>query len=419
MEDDYIVKRRDNCCLCQSGNLQLVLQLASTPIGDNYLTKSQLNKSQEIYPMRLALCSACGHLQLLDIVNPKIIYKDYIYKTSSSITLDNHFKDYAEDTIKRINIPENSFIVDIGSNEGILLKHFKNNNMRVLGVDPAAHIAKRATEQGIPTISSFFNPEVAQKIKQEYGQADVITANNVFANIDNLDEIISAIKILLSPEGIFIMESGYSVDTIEKTIFDNIHHEHLSYFSVEPLIIFFRKHRMKLIDVLHTTAKGGSIRVFVQLTQGLYQKKHSVDHHLNIEYQSRIRDPAIFDEFKIRIEKEKRRLQTVLKDLKKQGKLVVGYGAAIGSSQLIYNFEIGPYIDYIVDDNHSKQGLFSPGLHIPVYHPDEIYKRKSDFIIILAWRYSKPIIKKHQKYINNGGEFIIPFSNPDYEEAYF
>ena len=419
MEDDYIVKRRDNCRLCQSRDLQLVLQLAQTPIGDDYLTKNQLNKVQEIYPMSLVLCSACGHLQLLDIVNPKIIYKDYIYKTSSSITLDNHFKDYAEDAIKRVNISENSFVVDIGSNEGILIKHFKNNKMRILGVDPAVHIAKRATEQGIPTISSFFNPEVAQKIKQEYDQADIITANNVFANIDNLDEIVDAVKILLSPKGIFIMESGYAVDTIEKTIFDNIHHEHLSYFSVEPLIIFFRKHKMKLIDVLHTTAKGGSIRLFVQLTQGLYQKKRSVDHHLSIEYQSMIRDPTIFAEFKIRIDKEKQRLQTILKNLKKQGKSVIGYGAAIGSTQLIYNFEIGPYVDFLVDDNPSKQGLFSPGFHIPVYHQDEIYRKKPDFIIILSWRYAKPIIKKHQKYIDNGGEFIIPFSNPDYEEAYF
>ncbi len=419
MEENDAFKRRNTCRLCHNQNLQLVLQLAPTPIGDDYISKDQLNKNQDSYPIDLALCSNCGHLQLFDIVNPKIIYKDYIYTSSSSITLEKHFRAYALDVMNRINLPENSLIIDIGSNEGILLKYFKEKNMKVLGIDPAKHIAQIANENGIKTIASFFSPELANKIKNEYGPAKIITANNVFANVDDVDQMVEGIRSLLDPDGIFVLETGYSVDTIQKNIFDNIHHEHLSYFSVKPLKSFFLKHRMEVIDINHVSTKGGSIRVYLQHENGSKNISDSVNNFIKHEENIGIDKPKIFKSLAEKINSERNRLLELLKDLKNTNKIVVGYGAAIGSTQMIYNLDLDKYIDFIVDDNPLRCNLFTPGHHIPVYSSNEIYKKNPDCIIILAWRYAKPIIQKHKKYLEKGGKFLIPFSNPDYEEDFF
>lgn len=402
------INRRTNCRMCGSSNLTLVYQLAPTPIGDAYVTTDQLNISQESYPIDMFLCSDCGLAQLLDIIAPEVLYSNYIYMTSSSSEMQEHFPKYANQVIESIKPAPGALIVDIGSNDGTLLRQFKNHGLHVLGVEPAHEIAQTATENGVNTIPGFFTPALALQIKQEYGPASIITANNVFANVDDLISLTEGIRSLLAPNGVFVFESFYLADVIENMVFDFIYHEHLSAFSVAPVQCFFQHMGMQLIDVQRIPTKGGSLRYTIQLTGGPRAVSLSVASMLNFEESFGLYHPETFKAFLIKIDGLKQLTMSHLKKLKNEGKTIAGYGASITGTTLIYHFGIGQYLDYLIDDNPAKQGRFSPGLHIPVYHPQLLYERKPDYVVILAWRYADAIIQKHIEFIKQGGKFIVP-----------
>lgn len=224
--------RRDTCRLCGGKNLESVIKFENTPIGDAYVTEEHLDKKQEVFPVEVFLCRDCGHAQLLDVVDSEAIYREYLYKTSISLGLVEHFRKGVDSILDYVKPEKGAFVVDIGSNDGSVLQAFKNKGMRVLGVDPAKEIAKKATEKGIKTIPEIFNLKLAKDINNKYGQAQIIITNNTFANIDDLDDVMAGIKEILAPNGVFVVETGYALDLLQKIVFDNIYHEHLSYFSV-------------------------------------------------------------------------------------------------------------------------------------------------------------------------------------------
>ena len=256
--------RRKTCRLCGSRDLKLVLRLAKSTLPDSYETTPHKAKSQYLYPHDMLLCQKCGNTQLSIVVDPKIVYKNYLYKTVTSLKLVDHFKQYASDVISELNLKKGYLVVDLGSNDGSLLFAFKKYGMRVLGIDPAEKIAKEATENGIPTLPRFFSVKLAEKIANKYGQATVITANNTFANIDDLDEFAKGVAKLLSPDGVFYIETFYLLDLMKNMIFDSIYHEHMEYFTAKPLQTFFKKHELQLIDVVRVPTKGGSVRLKFQ-----------------------------------------------------------------------------------------------------------------------------------------------------------
>jgi SAM-dependent methyltransferase len=354
------------------------------------------------------LCRDCGLAQLLDVIAPEILYGDYIYLTGSSSEMTLHFHLYAKEVIKRIKPQPGALVVDIGSNDGSLLREFKSANLHVIGVEPAQDIAKKATEEGMKTINGFFTPELARGIKREYGSASIITANNVFANIDDLISIAEGIKSLMAPDGVFIFESFYLADVIENRVFDFIYHEHLSAFSVKPAQRFFENLGMQLIDVLRVPTKGGSLRYTVQLAGGPRKISPSVKSLLDYEEKMGLYRPELFRKFLDNIDDLKQLTLASLEKIKSEGKTIAGYGASITGTTLIYHFGIGEYLDYLVDDNPAKQGRFSPGLHIPVYPSEILKERKPDYVVILAWRFAEPIVKKHQSFLKRGGTFIVP-----------
>lgn len=399
--------RRDNCRSCGKKDLELVIKNEPTPLGEEYIKEK---KPQEYYPVDVFLCKDCNLLQLLDVVDPERLYRDYFYVTSLSLGLVNHFDDYAESVINKLRIPEKSFFLDIGSNDGVLLTSLKKRGMHILGVDPATEIAKKATESGLETIPDFFTLELASKIKKGHGKASVITSNNLLANIDNLDELIEGVKNLLTDDGVYIVEAAYSLDVIQNTIIDNIYHEHLSYFSANSFKNFFNSHGMELIDIERTHMKGGSLRAFAQLKKGLRRKSASVEELITLEKSFGLYGSEIYKKFDERVHNEKKRLVSILKKFKSEKKTIAGYGASVGATVLLHNLGIGKDIDFIVDDYKPKQHLYSPGFHIPTFPSEEIYIKKPDCIVNLAWRYAESIINKHKAYKNNGGEFITPFS---------
>lgn len=399
---------RDTCRLCGSKNLENVLPLTPTALCDAYVAADRLKEPQDIYPLELFLCLDCGYAHLPYVVDPKIIYLDYIYVTTSSLGLVDHFKKYADRVVSHIKPREDSQVVDIGSNDGTLLGFFKNHGMRVLGIEPAKVIAQEATARGIETIPEFFNVDLAQKIKNKYGQSVIITINNLFANIDDLEELAKSISILLAPGGFLIIESSYLGDMIKNMVFDFIYHEHLSYLSVRPLIKFFRRFNMELIDVERVPTKGGSLRYYFQLNGALGDVLSSVKEIAAYEEKIGLGRPEIFKSFREKIDSLKSQLNNQLKQLKRQNKTIAGYGGSATTTTLLYHFGLEKTLDYIIDDNPAKQNTFSPGYHIPVLPPRVLYQRNPEYILILAWRYAQDIMKKHDDFLRHGGHFIIP-----------
>lgn len=403
------LRRRARCRMCDSSQLELALPMKPTPIADAYVAATRLGQPQEIYPLDLYLCLECGHVQNLDIVNPEILFRDYLFTTSSSSSLVEHFRHYAGDVTSQFGIRPRSLVVEIGSNDGSLLRFFKDQDMQVLGVDPACEIARQATESGVPTLPEFFGSAIASSIRARHGPASVIAANNVFAHADDLADIVKGVRELLADDGIFVFEVSYMVDIIDKFLFDTVYHEHVSYHSISPLARFFKRLDMQLFDVRRIASKGGSIRGFAQrVPEGKRRQTLAVAELIALETERGLGSLAPYREYEGWINARKKALATFLDREIAAGALVAGYGASTTTTTLMWNFELTRKLAFIVDDNPHKHGLFSPGVHIPVVPSDELYVRRPDCVIVLAWNYAEPIIKRHQRFLAEGGKFIVP-----------
>lgn len=403
------VIHRDTCRLCGSKSLELVLPIRPSAIGDAFVPAARLNEKQGVYSLDTYLCRDCGHLQNIDIVNPDILFRDYIYRTSISLGLVEHFRKYAASVIEKIGVPKDALVVEIGSNDGSLLKAFKSHGLRVVGVDPARTIANAATSEGISTLPEFFSSAIAEKICAEQGHAAVLCANNVFAHIDDMSDIVAGIRKLLAPDGVFVFEVSYILDMIDNMVFDTIYHEHVSHHALTPLEKFFNRFDMSLFDVEKQQSKGGSIRGFAQpLSTGKRPKSPKLLDMYKDEERRKIRDAKIYRDFYDAIELRKKETLRIVDDVIANGGVVAAYGASTTTTTLLYHFELESRIKFIVDDNEIKHGMFSPGAHIPVLPSSAMITRKPDLVIILAWVYFDPIVKRNQKYLDQGGKFLIP-----------
>lgn len=401
--------RRTTCRLCHSPNLELVLSLTPTPPANAFITAADLDKSEERFPLDVFFCNDCAHVQLLDIVDPSVLFKNYVYVSGTSPVFVNHFKNYAAEMIQKYKLGKGSFVVEIGSNDGTLLSFFKSAGMTVLGIDPAESIAREATQKGINTLPTFFTSGLAETIKREHGPADLIVANNVFAHADDLHDIVKGIRTLLKPNGVYVFEVSYLVDVYESTLFDTIYHEHVCYHSVKPLRAFFKANGMELIAAQSIDTHGGSLRATAQLAGGPHPVDPSVDKFIRREEGLRLDKPETLKGFSAKINKLRDELNALLRKLKRDGKRIAAFGAPAKATTLMLHFGIGPeFVDFIVDDSPLKQGLYSPGFHIPVVPSTEIYNRKPNYLVILAWNFAEPIIAKHSKFQQGGGHFIIP-----------
>lgn len=407
MTEDCI--RRTTCRLCGSDNLQLVLQLAVTPVGDAYVTVDRLEEEQKTYPNDLFLCLDCSHAQLLDVIDPDILYGNFTYTTGISLGLAEHFEQYSCDVAARCHLPQQSLVIDIGSNDGTLLGYFKGQGHQVLGVDPARRIAESATARGIETLPAYFTAELARRIREQRGPAALITTNNTFANIDDLGDMMEGVRELLAPDGVLVMETGYVVEQVINGVFDNIYHEHISYFALTPLLKFFPKHGFKIFDVQTVETKGGSIRCYIQLDRGVRPESASLQRIAEDEKAKGFTGPAPYLELAGKIADAGRKLKVFLDEIKSGGASIAGFGASVGVTTLLYEFGLESYVDFLVDDNPLKHNTYSPGHHIPVYSPEALGKLKPDYLLILPWRYAAPIMARHRSYAEQGGRFICPW----------
>ena len=400
---------RDTCRLCESGDVELVLPLAPSAIADAFVPGERLDEPQEAYPLDVYLCRSCGHVQLLDVLDPEALFANYIYTTQGSPGLQEHFAAYADELVERTGDPARRPAVDIGSNDGSLLRLLQAKGFTVHGVDPARDIAARASDSGIPTTAAFFDRDVAARLRDEHGPAAVITANNVFAHADDLGGIASGIADLLAPDGMFVFEVSYLLDTVQNMVFDYVYHEHLAYHAVKPMRSFLARHGMELFDVRRIPTKGGSIRGFAQLAGGPRVATGAPGALVAEEDAAGLDDPDTYSGWAERIDAARAETRRVLADAVRDGARIAGFGASATGTTLMHHFGLDDFVTLIVDDNPDRQGLYSPGHHVPVVSPDVLYEDDGpSHTVVLAWRFAEPIARNHAGYLERGGTFVVP-----------
>lgn len=401
--------RRDYCQLCGSKALTLILSLAPTPPANAFVPASALSETQERFPLDVFHCEECHHTQLTDVVDPAVLFENYVYVSGTSPSFVRHFEDYANTVIDRFSPSSESLIVDIGSNDGTLLNFFKKAGHEVLGIDPAKEIAANATAQGIETLPRFFTPALAREIVESRGPASVVAANNVFAHADDLLSIAQGIEELLAPDGVFVFEVSYLVDVFEDVLFDTIYHEHMAYHAVGPLVRFFERAGLEFFAASRIPSHGGSLRGFVQRRGGPHAADGTVDDLIAAERALKLDSSETLRDFGARIDKLGKTFNGVLEELIASGKTIAGYGAPAKATTLMYHFGIEPgVLKFIVDDSPLKQGLYSPGLHVPIVSSDVLLDQMPDVLVILAWNFADVIMEKNTAFQENGGRFLIP-----------
>ncbi|MGH7141428.1 MAG: methyltransferase domain-containing protein [Minisyncoccia bacterium] len=391
------------CRICGSENLVKVLDLGTMPPANAYLRKEDLGKPEPEYPLALYFCRECSLAQLLDVVSPEILFKNYHFLTGASQPSVEHFCAYAG-RIKTFLVKKTDLVVDIGGNDGVLLSFLKDH-ARVLNVDPADNLAKLSEEKGIPFHPAFFSFHVAQDIIGKYGHAKVVTANNVFAHVDALRDAFAGVAELIGEHGVFIFEVHWAKHLVETGCFDQIYHEHLCFHSLHALKRLTELSGMQIFDVEIVPMQGQSLRVYAAKNRAA---EPSVDRVLAVEKVAGLTQEDGFQAFAEEVRENKRTLLELLRKLKGEGKKIVGYGApAKGNTHLNY-YGLGPEtFDYLTDTTPLKQGLYSPGTHIPIVSPEQLYAATPDYALVLAWNFVDTILKKEQPLREKGMKFIL------------
>jgi hypothetical protein len=398
------------CRLCNYKKGFKFLDLGYHPPSDQFLKQEDIYNSVTYYPLEVYSCLKCGFKQLGYVVDPKILYqKNYPYESSITKAGKDHYLLFAKSVISRFNLKKKDLIIDIGSNVGTLLSGFKKYHLNVLGVEPAPNICKIAIKNNIPTLNSFFDNKVTKNINSEYKQPKIITATNVFAHVDNLKLFVKNIKKLLDKKkGVFIIESPHFYYLLKNLEYDTVYHEHLSYLTIKPLIIFFKKFNMEIIDVEKKDIHGGSVRIYVSIC-GNYKINSNVKNFSRLEDDKMLNSKKILTDFSNKVKKNRINLVSFLNKLVKKKKKIIAISApAKGMTLLNYCKIDSDYLSFATEKSRIKQGLFTPGTKLPIFSDTKILKSKPDYALLLAWNFSNEIIRNNITFLKNGGKFIIP-----------
>ena len=399
-----------SCRFSGKENLRTFVDLGMSPLANSYLTKEQLNHAEKFYPLHAYVSEDYLLVQLEKFESPEEIFGDYAYFSSYSDSWLRHAKAYTDLMIKRFGFDRNSQVMEIASNDGYLLQYFQEKDIPVLGIEPAANVAKAAQEIGIPTLVKFFGVQTAKELVAQGKQADLLLGNNVLAHVPDLNDFVAGMKIVLKPNGILTMEFPHLFQLIEQNQFDTIYHEHFSYFSFLTVEKIFAAHGLTLFDVEELPTHGGSLRIYGRheeveeppLSERVIQLKAK-------EIEAGMDRLETYLTFGEKVKETKRKLLSFLIDAKNQNKSIVGYGApAKGNTLLNYCGIRTDFLDYTVDRSPHKQGLFLPGTHIPILHPDNIQETKPDYLLILPWNLKEEIMEQMAFIREWDGKFVVP-----------
>jgi SAM-dependent methyltransferase len=401
------------CRACGYCGLHLILSLGHTPLANALLTHDQLQLPEPVFPLELAFCPECSLVQILETIPPETMFCSYPYFSSFSDTTVRNAETIAERLIGTRQLGGSNLVLEIASNDGYLLQFYKRAGIPVLGIEPASNVALVAEkERGIPTLREFFGVDLAQRLQREGYRADVIHANNVLAHVADLNGMVEGISILLSDDGVAVIEVPYVVEMIDRCEFDTIYHEHLCYFSVTALDHLFGRHGMTLQNVEKMPFHGGSLRLFAVL-RGSAERTPEVTAMIAKEQTDGVNQLSFYQSFARRVEKLKTDLRDQLSKLTKTGKKLVGYGAAAKGSTLLNYCGIGSEtLQFVVDRNTHKQGLYMPGVHLPIYPPSRLLEENPDYVLLLTWNLADEILAQQADYLACGGHFIVPIPHP-------
>ena len=401
-------KTVNRCRICRGENLWEFLDLGDQPPSNALIRPAKLSEPEGKYPLRVCACTDCELVQLTHIVHSALLFPaDYVYRTAVSAAMTRHFAELAREVADRF-VPKNGLVVEIGSNDGTLLRSLLGRDVRVLGVDPAEDIAREATASGVPTLAEFFTTSSAEKIRREHGPASALHANNVLAHVDDVHDVVRGVRTLLADDGVFVVEAPYVVDMLEHSEFDTIYHEHMSYLGVAPLVRLFGEHDLDVFEVQRSAVHGGTMRVF-GAPKGRRPLHGSVAEHLALEARVGVTKPKTLTGFARKAATLREELCRLVAELRSQGKRVVGYTAPAKGNVLLNYCRLGAdKIEYLADATAAKQGLYSPGMRIPIVSPDQFHADSADYAILFAWNHRDEILAKEAPFRARGGKFIVP-----------
>jgi SAM-dependent methyltransferase len=399
-----------SCRHCAAPLERSFCDLGLSPLANNYLAPEQLAKGEMFFPLHAYVCEKCLLVQLLEFETPANIFGDYAYFSSYSQSWLDHARAYTELMIPRFGLGASSSVIEIASNDGYLLQYFAKRGVPVLGIEPAANVAKVAVENGIPSLVKFFGTDTATGLVKEGKQADLLLGNNVLAHVPDLNDFVRGMKVILKPHGVITMEFPHLLRLMAENQFDTIYHEHFSYFSFLTVVRVFGSHGLRLFDVQQLPTHGGSLRIFATHAE---DKTHAVtpavEGLLAEERAAGLESFEVYSAFAERARRTKRSLLKFLIDAKERGKKVVGYGAPAKGNTLLNFCGIGrDLIEYTVDRSPHKQDRFLPGSRIPIYGPERIKETKPDFVLILPWNLQAEVKQQMAHVAEWGGKFVVP-----------
>jgi C-methyltransferase C-terminal domain/Methyltransferase domain/Putative zinc binding domain len=399
------------CLLCGSVNLEHIIELRPTPPANALAATVEEARRALRFPLRLVRCAECGHVQLADQVDRDLLFRDYKYATGTAPGLVRHFGALARMLIERHRLAPGSRVVEVGSNDGTLLREFAAAGMRVLGVDPATDLARYAGESGVPTYATHFDDGVAERILAEHGPADLVLANNVLAHVGDLNGALRGVRLLLEPGSHGVFEAAHLLPMAANGMYEFIYHEHMSYFSLHTMRAAVNRHGMEVVDVEEVATQGGSIRYWVRPADAVTSADISprVAELMRREESAGITDGDLVREFAARASRVNTGLRDVINGLRAAGKRICGYGASARAVTLMNQAGIGDAIDWIVDDNPRKVGLYVPGSAIPVVASSTLGHDAADYCVVFAWNFWSDITEKLADFTRGGGMFVVPF----------
>ncbi|HZS81560.1 MAG TPA: class I SAM-dependent methyltransferase [Stellaceae bacterium] len=400
------------CRFC-GGSLHSVVDLGMSPLCESFLTAPQLDRMEPFYPLHLRVCGDCFLAQLPKYVAPQEIFGEYAYFSSYSDAWLAHARDYVGMITERLRLDRTSQVVELASNDGYLLQYFVKRGIPALGIDPAANVAAAARARGVETIVDFFGASLAERLRRQGRSADLVIANNVLAQVPDLNDFVAGIAMLLKPQGVATVEFPHLMRLIAENQFDTIYHEHFSYFSLSTAQRIFARHGLGLFDVEELWSHGGSLRLYLAPKGSNHAARASVAALIERERAAGLRDLAAYRAFAERVAETKRRLLDLLIAARRSGKRIAGYGApGKGNTLLNYCGIRTDFLDYTVDRNPYKHGKFLPGTHIPIFPPERIAETKPDYVLVLPWNLKDEILRQLAYIRDWGGRFILPIPSP-------
>ncbi|MEO8622400.1 MAG: class I SAM-dependent methyltransferase [bacterium] len=404
---------RTSCRACGQDQLTRFLVLGPQPLANANLRDLSEAADEPAFPLDVYFCESCSLVQLADVIDPELLFRNYIYVTGTSETIAAHNVKYARTVADLLGLGADDLVVEVASNDGSLLTQFRELGVRTLGVEPAANIAEIARGRGIETVNEFFNGATGAALREARGPARAVIGNNVLAHVDDTQDFLRGAKALIAGDGLVIVEVPYARMMLERLEYDTVYHEHLCYFSVTSLLRLCDVVGLTVVRVDEVTVHGGSLRVYAGLLEHYGEVSADVTRMADAEREIGLTSLARWQQFASDVETQRSQLRDLLLHLKQEGMTVAGYGAPAKGNTLLNYCDIGTdLVPYTVDRSALKVGTYTPGMHLPVLPADTLRERQPDFVLILAWNFAEEIMRQQQAYRDAGGQFIVPIPKP-------